>query len=104
LPFPRNHSLFEVRDGVINENGSIHDLGSVAHIEEIAIRKEEQGKGLGLKMIQALSSVAKNVGCYKSILGCSPANEAFYVKCGFHRGGLDMNQYYEEEKNSWERG
>jgi glucosamine-phosphate N-acetyltransferase len=89
----------------INVNyDSIHDLGSVAHIEEIAIRKEEQGKGLGLRMIQALSSIAKNVGCYKSILGCSPQNEAFYEKCGFKRGGLDMNQYYEEEKSSWERG
>jgi glucosamine-phosphate N-acetyltransferase len=83
---------------------SIHDLGSVAHIEEIAIRKEEQGKGLGLRMIQALSSIAKDVGCYKSILGCSAQNEPFYEKCGFKRGGLDMNQYYEEEKSSWERG
>jgi glucosamine-phosphate N-acetyltransferase len=48
--------------------------------------------------------VSKNVGCYKSILGCDPKNEGFYLKCGFNRGGLDMNQYYEEEKNSWERG
>jgi len=87
-----------------DDYSSIHDLGSVAHIEEIAIRKEEQGKKLGLKMIQALSSVAKNVGCYKSILGCSVQNEGFYVKCGFQKGGTDMNQYYEEEKNSWERG
>ncbi|KAE9365549.1 acyl-CoA N-acyltransferase [Stipitochalara longipes BDJ] len=86
------------------ERKFIHNLGSVAHIEEIAIRKEEQGKRLGLKMLNALSSVAKNVGCYKSILGCGPANEGFYQKCGFTRGGLDMNQYYEEEKNSWERG
>lgn len=76
----------------------------MAHIEEIAIRKEEQGKKLGLNMIQALSSVAKNVGCYKSILGCSVENEGFYVKCGFKKGGTNMNQYYEEEKNSWERG
>ncbi len=76
----------------------------MAHIEEIAIRKEEQGKKLGLKMLNALSSVAKNVGCYKSILGCSPANVGFYQMCGFERGGLDMNQYYEEKKNSWERG
>ncbi|KAN0089618.1 glucosamine 6-phosphate acetyltransferase [Hyaloscypha variabilis] len=86
------------------ERKFIHDLGSVAHIEEIAIRKEEQGKGLGLKMLNALSSIAKEVGCYKSILGCSPANEGFYEKCGFKRGGLDMNQYYEEEKGAWERG
>ena len=83
---------------------SIHDLGNVAHIEEIAIRKEEQGKKLGLKMIQALGSVAKNVGCYKSILGSGLANEGFYKKCGYETRGLIMGQYYEEEKSDYERG
>lgn len=93
-PYPR----------VADNNPSIHNLGSVAHIEEIAIRKEHQGKKLGLKMIQALSSIAKAVGCYKSILGCSEKNEPFYVKCGFEKGGRSMGQYYEEAKSSYERG
>jgi glucosamine-phosphate N-acetyltransferase len=74
---------------------SIHNLASVAHIEEIAIRKEHQGKKLGLKMIQALVSVAKNVGCYKSILACSEENEPFYVKCGFEKRGRLMGQIHE---------
>jgi glucosamine-phosphate N-acetyltransferase len=55
-------------------------------------------------MIQALGSVAKNVGCYKSILGCSLENEGFYHKCGYETRGLIMGQYYEEEKPSYERG
>lgn len=44
---------------------SIHNLGSVGHIEDIAVAKDQQGKKLGLRMIQALDYVAEQVGCYK---------------------------------------
>jgi len=40
--------------------------------------------------------LAKEVGCYKSILDCSEANEGFYVKCGYRRAGLEMAHYYEK--------
>lgn len=96
--------LFQNKLPLINEKRSIHSLGNVAHIEEIAVRKEHQGKKLGLKMLNALSSVAENVGCYKSILGCSEENAPFYVKCGFEKKGRIMGQYYEEGKEPYERG
>ncbi|KAL1956386.1 hypothetical protein VTO42DRAFT_7369 [Malbranchea cinnamomea] len=79
---------------LIVERKFIHSLGMVGHIEDIAIAKNQQGKKLGLRMIQALDYVAKKVGCYKSILDCSEANEGFYVKCGFKRAGLEMAHYY----------
>lgn len=44
---------------------SIHDLGLVGHIEDIAVAKDQQGKKLGLRIIQALDYVAEKVGCYK---------------------------------------
>ena len=44
---------------------SIHNLGLVGHIEDIAVAKDQQGKKLGQKIIEALSSVAEIVGCYK---------------------------------------
>jgi glucosamine-phosphate N-acetyltransferase len=44
------------------------------------------------------------VGCYKSILDCSEANEGFYVKCGFKRAGLEMAHYYEDPKSKYDRG
>lgn len=59
---------------------SIHGRGLVGHVEEISVAKEHQGKGLGLKMIQALDGVGKNVGCYKNILNCGAQNEPFYVR------------------------
>ena len=44
---------------------SIHNLGLVGHIEDIAVAKDQQGKKLGLRIIQTLDHVAEKVGCYK---------------------------------------
>ena len=44
---------------------SIHGLGLVGHIEDIAVAKDQQGKKLGLSIIQALDCLAEKVGCYK---------------------------------------
>ncbi|KAK1776405.1 acyl-CoA N-acyltransferase [Copromyces sp. CBS 386.78] len=81
------------------ERKFIHNLGSVGHIEDIAIAKDQQGKKLGLRMIQALDFIAEKTGCYKTILDCSEANEGFYVKCGFKRAGLQMAHYYQSTKS-----
>jgi len=37
----------------------------VGHIEDIAVAKDQQGKKLGLRIIQALDGIAEAVGCYK---------------------------------------
>ncbi|TVY80998.1 Glucosamine 6-phosphate N-acetyltransferase [Lachnellula suecica] len=84
---------------LIVERKFIHNLGIVGHIEDIAVAKDQQGKKLGLKIIQALDFIAEKTGCYKSILDCSEANEGFYVKCGFKRAGLEMAHYYEAPKS-----
>ncbi|KAI6086751.1 acyl-CoA N-acyltransferase [Hypoxylon rubiginosum] len=90
---------------LIVEKKFIHKRGSAGHIEEISIAKEHQGKGLGLKMIQALDSLAVNLGCYKNILNCGPRNEPFYVKCGYQNSGIEMSHYFEtEELDSYHRG
>jgi glucosamine-phosphate N-acetyltransferase len=86
--------------GVVVERKFIHNLGLVGHIEDIAVAKNQQGKKLGLRIIQALDHVAEKVGCYKSILDCSEANEGFYVKCGFKRAGLEMAHYYEQASST----
>ncbi len=79
---------------------SIHNLGSVGHIEDIAVAKDQQGKKLGLRIIQALDYIARQTGCYKTILDCSEHNEGFYVKCGFRRAGLEMAHYFEGPKSN----
>jgi glucosamine-phosphate N-acetyltransferase len=46
----------------------------VGHIEDIAVDPKQQGKKLGLRIIQALTGVAEGLGCYKTILDCSKDN------------------------------
>lgn len=37
----------------------------VGHIEDIVVNKDQQGKKLGLRIIEALDFIAEKVGCYK---------------------------------------
>lgn len=50
---------------LIVERKFIHQLGLVGHIEDIAVSQDQQGKKLGLRIIQTLDYVAAKVGCYK---------------------------------------
>lgn len=59
---------------VFVERKFLRGLGSVGHIEDIAVDKTQQGKKLGLRIIQALIHVSENSGCYKTILNCSDDN------------------------------
>ncbi len=47
---------------------SIHNLGLVGHIEDIVVNKDQQGKKLGLRIIEALDYIAEKIGCYKVCL------------------------------------
>ena len=66
----------------------------VGHIEDIVIDKEYRGKGVGRVLIERLTKVAKNSGCYKVILDCSKNNVPFYEKCGFSENEIKMNIYF----------
>ncbi|KAJ4413509.1 Glucosamine-phosphate N-acetyltransferase-like protein [Gnomoniopsis sp. IMI 355080] len=89
---------------LVVERKFIHGRGLVGHVEEISIAKEHQGKGLGLKMIQALDGVGRSLGCYKNILDCGAKNEPFYVKCGYTNSGIEMSHYFEKAKDDFHRG
>ncbi|KAI1484355.1 acyl-CoA N-acyltransferase [Biscogniauxia mediterranea] len=83
---------------LVVEKKFIHNRTLCGHVEEIAIAKEHQGKGLGRKIIAALDAVAANVGCSKSILNCGPRNEPFYVKCGYQNTGIEMSRHFGEKR------
>ncbi|CAJ2500138.1 Uu.00g029910.m01.CDS01 [Anthostomella pinea] len=84
---------------LVVERKFIHNRSKCGHIEEISIAKEYQGKGLGLKIMEALDSVAVAVGCSKSILNCGPRNEPFYVKCGYENTGVEMTRTYVNDES-----
>jgi glucosamine-phosphate N-acetyltransferase len=63
------------------------------HIEDIAVRPDQQGKGLGRLLIEALTGIAQRQGCYKVILDCEERNVPFYEKCAYERAGVEMKKY-----------
>lgn len=61
----------------------IHQGGVVGHIEDVVVDKKFQGKKIGEKIITQVLEIAKNHGCYKTILDCSDSVKPFYEKLGF---------------------
>ncbi len=75
---------------MIVEPKFIHNGGNVAHIEDVVVSKEHQGKGIGEKIMNSLLELAKNNNCYKTILDCSDEVKPFYEKIGFKRNSNCM--------------
>ena len=92
---------------VVLERKFLRGLGTVGHIEDIAVDKKQQGKKLGLRIINALTYISENNGAYKTILNCSDdnirecsfyvalgsgtdASTAFYKKCGYEKKESEM--------------
>ena len=68
----------------------IHDGGNVAHIEDVVVSNEYQGKGIGEMLMRSLLDLAKDNNCYKTILDCSDEVKPFYEKIGFKRTSNGM--------------
>ena len=78
------------------EKKFIHELGKVAHIEDVVVDKEWRGKGIGKTLIDHLIGMAHLQNCYKIILDCSEENIGFYSKNGFEKKGVQMAIYFPE--------
>lgn len=51
---------------------SLHNLGLVGRIEDIAVSRSQKGKKMGLRVLEALMYVSVQAGCYKvSLFGHS---------------------------------
>lgn len=68
---------------LIIESKFIHNGGVVGHIEDVVVNKDFQGKKIGEKIMKYLIEIAKNRGCYKTILDCTDDVKPFYEKLGF---------------------
>ncbi len=65
------------------EQKFIHNGGRVGHIEDVVVRKECEGTGIGIKLVLSLLEYAKEKKCYKTILDCNDDIKPFYEKIGF---------------------
>ena len=67
------------------EQKFIHDGGLVGHIEDVVVRKDYEGKGIGIKLVTSMLEHAKEKNCYKTILHCKDDVKQFYERVGFKR-------------------
>ena len=72
------------------EQKFIHDGGLVGHIEDVVVRKDYEGQGIGMKLVISLLDVAKQKKCYKTILNCEDNLSPFYEKIGFKKATNEM--------------
>ena len=72
------------------EQKFIHDGGLVGHIEDVVVRKDYEGQGIGMKLVISLLDVAKQRKCYKTILNCEDNLRQFYEKIGFKKATNEM--------------
>lgn len=70
----------------------IHQGGKVMHVEDVSVKHDTQGKGIGKAIMDHLEYLAKLQGCYKMILNCSEKNVPFYEKCGFKLHESEMRK------------
>ena len=72
------------------EQKFIHDGGLVGHIEDVVVRKDYEGKGIGIKLVTSMLERAKEKNCYKTILDCNDDVKQFYERIGFKRESNGM--------------
>ena len=72
------------------EQKFIHQGSSVAHIEDVAVKGNQQGRGIGLLLMKKLIKEAKRNKCYKIILDFNKGVAGFYKKMGFYVNGYCM--------------
>jgi len=72
------------------EQKFIHDGGFVGHIEDVVVRKDYEGKGIGIKLVTSMLEHAKEKNCYKTILDCKDDVKQFYERIGFKRESNGM--------------
>ena len=68
----------------------IHDGGIVGHIEDVVVDKNYQGQRIGEKIMKYILEIAKNQGCYKTILDCTEDVKSFYEKLGFKHAANEL--------------
>ena len=72
------------------EQKFIHKGGFVGHIEDVVVKKEFEGQGIGMRLVKSLLDVAKQKKCYKTILNCKDDLRPFYTKMGFNQATNEM--------------
>lgn len=68
----------------------IHGGSYVAHIEDVCVHPDWEGKGVGKTMMCHALAAAEKKKCYKAVLYCSQSLIPYYKKFGFYHNGSGM--------------
>jgi len=74
------------------EQKFIHRGGKVGHIEDVAVHREQQLRGIGSCLVKHATDEARKLGCYKVILDCFERLAPFYVRLGYRVFNVGMRQ------------
>lgn len=95
-----NHMVVAEQDGNIVGTATLHiqrklirNGGVAGLIEDVAVKENQRGNGIGEQMVQFLIDKAKAIGCYKVILSCFPERVAFYERNGFVKESITMRHF-----------
>lgn len=72
------------------EKKFIHRGGLVGHIEDVAVHKDHQRKGIGTSLVKHLTEEARKLGCYKVILNCYEHVAPFYMRLGYRQHDIGL--------------
>lgn len=78
------------------EQKIIRGLAKVGHIEDVVVKREYRGQGLGKYLVKHLIDMAKFYECYKVVLDCDIGLVHFYEKCGLEKRDIQMSKYFQK--------
>ena len=70
---------------LVVERKFIHGAASRGRIEDVVVDGKYRGLYLGSVLVELLTALSKQLGCYKTTLDCKPDKIQFYEKYGFTR-------------------
>jgi len=99
--FDQQENVFSVvvldNDNVVGYGSIVIEVkirgGKMAHIEDIVSHPDYRNMGIGKKIMDSLSNIAKQNYCYKIALQCREDKIEFYKKCGYEVSGCSMQMF-----------
>ncbi len=71
-----------------------HSGKCTGHIEDVIVDSEHRNKNIGGYMLDFVLKKAKDLHCYKVVLGCTDPLENFYSSKGFQASHIQMTYYF----------
>ncbi len=59
----------------------LHDCGKSGHVEDVVVNSTYRGQNLGIKIMETVIALARDLGCYKVILDCTESTTIYCPSC-----------------------